>query len=253
MLRRAHHVLAFLVHFYVHSSPPSTNQSPIHVPASLAIPLVEVSRVLGIAPVLTFADTILWNYTLLDQSKPLSSENMTFQTLFTGTSDEIGFYHCCASIELRGVEALRIISSFQSMSNVHDEKSIAQTSDALSQLAKVIDELTSILQTVRCFCEPKVFYNAIRPWFRGSDAHGPGSPGWIFDGVEDSSKLELSGPSAGQSSMIHSLDVFLDVDHQMIKPRRKEPSEANKRADHTFMKRYIFIGYSRQTWSNNLF
>jgi indoleamine 2,3-dioxygenase len=231
-------VLSFLVHLYVHSIPPPTNPVPIHVPASLAVPLVTVSKVLGIAPILTFADTILWNYTLIDASKPLSATNMRFQTLFTGTEDENSFYHCCASIELRGVEALRVISSFLKMPSTSDDASIAKISEALTQVADVIKDLTTILQTVRCQCDPKVFYFQIRPWFRGSDANGPESPGWIFDGVEDSAGLELSGPSAGQSAMMHALDAFLDVDHTLTKPRKVAPSEQNKRADHSFMKRY---------------
>lgn len=48
--------LAFLVHYYVHSQPPRSQPGPVTVPKSLAIPLVKVSRLLGTAPVLTFAD-----------------------------------------------------------------------------------------------------------------------------------------------------------------------------------------------------
>jgi len=35
----------------------------------------------------------------------------------------------------------------------------------------------------------------------------------------------------------HALDVFLDVDHQLAKPRLPVPSAQNRRADHTFMMR----------------
>jgi len=35
----------------------------------------------------------------------------------------------------------------------------------------------------------------------------------------------------------HALDVFLDVDHQLAKPRLPAPSPQNHRADHTFMMR----------------
>ncbi|KDQ10601.1 hypothetical protein BOTBODRAFT_178074 [Botryobasidium botryosum FD-172 SS1] len=236
LLRRAHHVLAFLVHFYVHSTPPTPTQA-VHIPASLAVPLVTVSRVLGIAPILTFADTVLWNYALIDPTQPLSPTNMRFQTLFTGTQDETSFYLCCAQIELRGVPALRAISNYENLASIGDNDSLAKVACVLEDVAAVINDLTSTLQSVRCTCEPSVFYHAIRPWFRGSDASGPESPNWVFEGVEDSDRLDLSGPSAGQSSLMHSLDVFLDVDHSLEKPRLPAPSEQNQRADHKFMKR----------------
>ena len=51
------------------------------------------------------------------------------------------------------------------------------------------------------------------------------------------SKLDLSGPSAGQSSVMHALDLFLDIDHKLRQRRYPAPSEANKRADHGFMER----------------
>ncbi|QRV87994.1 indoleamine 2,3-dioxygenase [Ceratobasidium sp. AG-Ba] len=241
LLRRAHHVLAFLVHFYVHSTPPAQPAAPMRVPKSLAVPLVEVSRVLEIAPVLTFADTVLWNYALIDSSKPLSADNIRSQTLFTASNkaarDEQNFYLCCLGIEIRGIEALQIITKYQNMPSVSSPQAVAEIKSALSSLCSMINDLTSILTSVRCTCDPHAFYFAIRPWFRGSDAGGPNSPGWIFEGVGDSTDLELSGPSAGQSSLMHSLDVFFDIDHKLEKPRLPAPSEQNKKSDRTFMQR----------------
>ena len=199
-LRRAHHVLAFLVQFYMHSIPPSTRSERLVVPASLAVPLVTVSDRLGIAPILTFADTVLWNWALVDPSKQLSPENIRSQTLFTQGQAEHNFYVCCASIELRGVEALRIINDYNNIISTSEADVIDRIADSLRRLSRVVDDLTTILQSVRATCDPHAFYFDIRPWFRGSDANGPDSPGWVYEGVNPSRHLELSGPSAGQSS-----------------------------------------------------
>jgi indoleamine 2,3-dioxygenase len=199
-LRRAHHVLAFLVHWYMHSIPPSTRPERLLVPASLAVPLVAVSDLLGIAPILTFADTVLWNWAPVDPAKPLSPDNIRSQTLFTQGRDEHNFYVCCASIELRGVEALRILNDYNNLSSTDGPDAIDHIADSLRRLATVVDDLTTILKSVRATCDPHAFYFDIRPWFRGSDANGPDSPGWIYQGVNPSRHLELSGPSAGQSS-----------------------------------------------------
>lgn len=240
LLRRAHHVLAFLVHFYVHSTPPSEHQplastasssmqqQPSHqilIPRSLSLPLLKISRMLSIAPVLTFADSVLWNFEIIDEALPLERKNIRPLTLFTGGADEANFYGCCAEIELRGVEALRSIAGFydslpapQTPSSPLNEAQLDSIATCLKNVALVIDDLTTILQSVRQMCDPHAFYFAVRPWFRGSDAGGPESPLWVFEGAEEVDGMdvlgkELSGPSAGQSSIIHTLDAWLEVDH----------------------------------------
>jgi indoleamine 2,3-dioxygenase len=53
--QRAHHVLAFLVQFYVQSLPPRDANEflPIRIPRSLAIPFVDISKHLDIAPIVS--------------------------------------------------------------------------------------------------------------------------------------------------------------------------------------------------------
>ncbi|TFY56953.1 hypothetical protein EVJ58_g7329 [Rhodofomes roseus] len=96
-----------------------------------------------------------------------------------------------------------------------DTTALRRITTYLHTLAGVIRELTSILADVRKGCDPDVFYNEIRPWFRGADS-SDGKRKWVFQGIELDPTLreptELSGPSAGQSSLIHALDVFLGVD-----------------------------------------
>lgn len=228
-------VLSWLVHFYVHSLPPSNDD--VLVPKSLAIPLVAVSRSLGIAPVLTFADTVLWNCEPIDSSCPLSSNNFRIVNLFSGTEDERNFYIASAKAEFRGVEMLRIIDEFHSLPTYTDITTISKLSRDLNRLATIIGDISQIIQSVRPTCDPHVFYFDIRPWFEGSGAKGPTAPKWIYEGIEDSDKLDLSGPSAGQSSVMHALDLFLNIDHKLVEKRLPAPTERNKRADLGFMER----------------
>lgn len=207
--------MAWLVHFYVHSIPPSNRDASITVPKSIAVPLVAVSRVLGIAPVLTFADTVLWNCEPVDKSCPISLENIRPKYTFSDTDDERSFYIASARAEIRGIEILRIIDAFHSLPNMSDFTSISRVSRDLA----------------------RVFYWEIRPWFEGSDAKGPQEPGWVYEGVDMSEKLDLSGPSAGQSTVIHALDIFLGIDHKLQYRRSPAPSPENKRADRGFMAR----------------
>jgi indoleamine 2,3-dioxygenase len=60
LLRRAHLVLSFLAHFYIHSSHPAKTS----VPASISVPWARVSERLDMPPILTYATTVLWNWGL---------------------------------------------------------------------------------------------------------------------------------------------------------------------------------------------
>ncbi|RXW22348.1 hypothetical protein EST38_g3529 [Candolleomyces aberdarensis] len=238
--QRAHFVLAWLVSFYVHSMPPGPEDEksgPVRVPRSLAVPLTQVSRHLGLAPVLTFADTVLWNWEPIRPDMPLSPENIRFVNTFSGTDDEKNFYQASAQAELRGVEILRIIDDFNNLPSASDLTSISKISRDLTRLTGVIQDINEIITSVRSTCDPHVFYWDIRPWFEGCDAKGPDGPGWIYEGVDDAENLDLSGPSAGQSSVMHALDIFLDIDHKLEQRRYPAPSSENKRADHGFMER----------------
>lgn len=238
LLRRAHYVLAWLVHFYIHSQPPASDESPKKVPKALAVPLVEVSRHLGIAPVVTFADTVLWNCVSADPGQSLSMETLgsiRVINAFSGTDDERGFYISSAKAELRGIEMLRIFEEYRDLPNVDDLTTISKLSRDLVRLARIIDDISDIIQSVRTNCDPEIFYQFVRPWFVGSGA-GEGEARWIYEGVPESEQLDLDGPSAGQSSVMHALDIFLDIDHKH-RQNRYSASKTDKRVDRGFMDR----------------
>lgn len=111
-IRRAHHVLAWILHFYVHTQLPSPPPYKIYIPPPLAVPLLQVSTQLQLPPVLTYSDNVLYNWDFLhtspadDDIMQPSPDNLRCQTTFTSTPDEAAFYLTCARIELRGVAAL---------------------------------------------------------------------------------------------------------------------------------------------------
>ncbi|THH28503.1 hypothetical protein EUX98_g5681 [Antrodiella citrinella] len=235
LLQRAHLVLAWIVHFYAHSIE-KPNCSPLLIPRSIAMPLVAVSRELRIAPVLTFADTVLWNWDLIDPELPLSMDNIRYQNVFSGTDTERGFYTVSAAVELKGVEMLQIIESYMNLPNVTEPTAIVKIGRDLVALAKIVKELTEIFSSVRDAIDPEVFHWMCRPWWNGSSVKNS-QPGWIYEGVPNSASLDLAGPSAGQSSVMHALDIFLDIDHKLNQKRQPAPSETNKKAEQGFMER----------------
>ncbi|KAH9914873.1 Indoleamine 2,3-dioxygenase [Epithele typhae] len=220
LLRRAHCVLAWIMHFYVHTTPVS--EMSIHIPAPVTVPLLQVCAQLQLPPVLTYSDDVLYNWAF--KTAPAADGhfvpkdelyNLRCNTLFTGSRDEEEFYLSSARIELRGVEALSLMRVIMDEAFVNDAIAHRRITSYLTELAGVVRHCRQLLGAVRDGCDPSVFYNEIRPWFRGCDSDTRGRR-WVFDGLELDPTLkeptELSGPSAGQSSMIHALDIFLGVD-----------------------------------------
>ncbi|KAG5220725.1 Indoleamine 2,3-dioxygenase [Salix suchowensis] len=162
-------------------------------------------------------------------------ENIRSQDLFTGTKDEEEFYLCSARIELAGVEALSIIRDAMNEIFIGDSLAVRRITAYLSHLSMVIKRLKDLLMSVRDGCDPETYYTVVRPWFRGEDSD-PNKRRWIFEGMEQDSSLkqpvELSGPSAGQSSMVHALDLFLGI-------QNRTPSSIDKPAFLTRMLSYM--------------
>lgn len=234
-LRRAHHVLTFLLAFYAHTSPRPTEEeleahTPLVIPASLGVPLVSVSSQLRIAPVVTYADTVLWNWApespglgpllsapsvnLLSPPASKSSRALRCLTLFSGTSDETHFYLTSARIELAGARALGAMERTLDELFVGDSLAPARIARHLRSLAETIHECADLLTNMRDGCEPSVFYNDVRPWFRGGESW-PGGGGWVFEGVPagpDAERARWSiGASAGQSTLVHAFDGQFDL------------------------------------------
>jgi indoleamine 2,3-dioxygenase len=166
--RRAHHVLAYIVQYYIHSLPPRNTGSslpsppPIVIPAPIAIPFIASSRRLGIAPVVTYADTVLWNWEKIDPTLPLSRSNIRICDLFTGSLQEEHFFLTSARVEIRGWEALDAMESCVKEAE-SNPKSVSGIIQNLRRLSAAIDDITTILLDVRKGLDPDFFYNQFRP------------------------------------------------------------------------------------------
>ncbi|KIR43371.1 tryptophan 2,3-dioxygenase [Cryptococcus deuterogattii 99/473] len=250
-LRRAHLVLTFLAHFYVHTTPPpdpSAQKEPVPIPPCISIPLLAVSPLLGLPPILTYADTVLWNFRPVNPLiAPSASSNPPTDiiTTFTNTRSEEQFYLISALCEIAGAEALGLMRQSLDELFIADEKALRRLTVYLKKLATQIDRISDITMTLMNEVDPEEFYHLIRPWFRGGDADGPGSTGWDYLGLAadsagavagtheaESASTEgrrgklFSGPSAGQSSLIHAIDVFLTVDHSPTEEERRAAMDA---------------------------
>jgi indoleamine 2,3-dioxygenase len=222
LLRRSHVVLTFILHFYVHSIPPA---DPVSIPRSITLPLLRISKELDIPPILTYSDTVLYNWAF--KSKPESRDvvpeldNIRSPTTFTRLVDEEEFLLCSARIELRAVEILEMMRVTMDEIFLGDDTAVRRVTEHLNVITAALSEVKSLFLNVKKLCDPDIYYNEVRPWLRGEDSSDTKRK-WIFEGVDEDPDLrpptELSGPSAGQSSIIHAIDIFIGVDHQAKSP-----------------------------------
>lgn len=215
-LRRAHLVLAFMVQFYAHTTPPT---EPITIPRSLTVPLLGVSRELDHAPFVTYSDHDLHNWSLKDpngQDTVPMSDNIQSQLTLSGTPDEAGMYLVGLRMELKGAEALELLRLSTIEIEAGNNIDVDRITTYLTQTTKVIEELKGILMTTKELVRSEIFFNDIRPWLVGADADKWGRK-WVWEGkeeVENSEQMltKVSSPTAGQSPLIPTLDAYLGIE-----------------------------------------
>ena len=99
---------------------------------------------------------------------------------------------------------------------VGDNTALRRITYHLQRLSIVIKDLAKLLADVQQGCDPEFFYSQIRPWLKGQDS-SPAAIKWVFEGIDEDPAFvqptELSGPSAGQGSLISALDIFLGISH----------------------------------------
>jgi indoleamine 2,3-dioxygenase len=148
---------------------------------------------------------------------------------FTGVFDEAWFYLVPVVIDYHGSSIINSILSAQKAILTHDLESVVQN---INHIATRISELIPILKRMYERCDPQVFWRRVRAYSGGSKNSERFPNGIFYEGVLDSDhhvNLEMTNPpellgtwraypgaSAGQSPLIHTIDVALSIEHQPI-------------------------------------
>lgn len=204
---RAHVLLCYLGQGYVWMSGQAGLVNKI--PRKLAIPWVAVSDRIGMKPVITFASSVLYNFRLLDPSKPIDMQNLHTIQSFTGTNDENWFFMVHVCVEVAAAPGLDAMArTFQYM-EAGDHASICKYLKEVQMSIKGMDREVSRMYDG---CNPKTFFVVIRPFVAGFKDLDAFPEGIIYEGV-DPKPREYHGASAAQSSSIYAFDMFLGTRH----------------------------------------
>ncbi|KAJ3331871.1 hypothetical protein HDU76_002010, partial [Blyttiomyces sp. JEL0837] len=237
--QRAYVVLTFIAQSYIWGK----NEQPEEVvPAVLAVPWCQVCEHLDLRPIVSYAAVELYNFKLLDPSEPWDLSNLSILHTFSGGMDEAWFYLVSLAIESAGglsvpaiVECLKAVESGD----------LAKLYRNLNVMAEGIDEINKILVRMYEKNDAHVFFNRVRPFFNGWEKCEDLPNGVLYESVQASARGvpngfpsqsplppgtygKYAGGSAGQSSLLHVLDVALGINHHPTRTHDlPTPSNAN--------------------------
>jgi indoleamine 2,3-dioxygenase len=156
-------------------------------------------------PIVHYASMMLHNWTRLDRDQPVSADNARMQVQFLGGVDEDWFFIGSLGVELAGAPLIPVLHGAATSSHSLGDEQLA---DLLAKIAAGIVPVTTALDRMIDWCDPHAFYLRVRPYLSGWPA-----PGVVYQGVSDKPQIHVGG-SAGQSSLIQSIDAVLGVDHK---------------------------------------
>lgn len=204
-------ILTMIVNRYIWCTGVQDAKNHAIIPAIIAVPLFLVAEKLGIVIALTHASVDLWNWHLIDSTKPFSLENIEVNHTMTGNKSEAWFYMIMIAIEGISGDSLHIMSH---MHKYFDNKELIE--QWLIILQDNITKITRIIKKMYDHCDPEFFFNNLRIYLSGSGNNN--LPNGVILNLESLDRHDLviryDGGSAAQSSLIQSFDEFFSVKHE---------------------------------------
>ncbi|PNJ34722.1 IDO2 isoform 1 [Pongo abelii] len=205
--RLAHLVLSFLTMGYVWQE--GEAQPAEVLPRNLALPFVEVSRNLGLPPILVHSDLVLTNWTKKDPDGFLEIGNLETIISFPGGESLHGFILVTALVEKAAVPGIKALVQATNAILQPNQEALLQ---ALQQLRLSIQDITKTLGQMHDYVDPDIFYAVIRIFLSGWKDNPAMPAGLRYEGVSQE-PLKYSGGSAAQSTVLHAFDEFLGINH----------------------------------------
>ncbi|XP_060237477.1 indoleamine 2,3-dioxygenase 2 isoform X2 [Meriones unguiculatus] len=205
--RLAHLVLAAITMGFVWQEGETQPQKVL--PRTLAIPFVEVSRNLGLPPILVHSDLVLTNWTKRNPEGPLEISNLETIISFPGGESLQGFVLVTVLVEKAAAPGIKALVQGVEAILRHSRETLLQ---ALQQLKLSMQDITRTLAQMHDCVDPDIFYSVIRIFLSGWKDNPAMPEGLVYEGVA-TEPLRYSGGSAAQSSALQAFDEFLGIRH----------------------------------------
>ena len=198
--------LSFIAHAYIWGG-----ESPQRIlPEVIAKPWVKLSKYLGRPPILSYASYCLDNWYKIDQSEPISLDNVALINNFLGGVDEDWFVTIHVCIEDAASDA---IDSACKLSSLNEKNKVNDFSKHLRTIRDSLKKVNHIFAKMPEKCDPYVYYHRVRPYIFGTKNNPDLKQGLIYENQFDNKSQFYRGETGAQSSIIPLLDGALGITH----------------------------------------
>nr|XP_020635915.1 indoleamine 2,3-dioxygenase 2 [Pogona vitticeps] len=204
----AHLVLSFITTGYVWQE--GEKECAKVLPRNLAIPFVEVSRLLGLPPILVHTDCALVNWKKKDPHGSLEIENLEPILCLPGGESTKGFILITFLVEKAAAPGIKAMVQAISALVQPDNRRLEE---ALEEMANALREMTQVLKKTHDYVDPVVFYGVLRIFLSGWKDNPALPEGLVYEGVSEK-PLAYAGGSAAQSTTLHAFDELLGIQHR---------------------------------------
>ncbi|XP_041089394.1 indoleamine 2,3-dioxygenase 1-like [Polyodon spathula] len=205
--RLAHLALGFITMGYVWQE--GVKHPSKVLPRSLAVPYCEISELLGLPPILVYADSVLANWKRKDPNGPVEIRNLDTIFTFPGGDCARGFFLVSLIVEMAAATGIKAIATALNSMPLHDTSSLH---GALLDIAKSLNKMREAFKLMHDNVDPGDFYGQLRTFLHGWRDNLLLPEGMLYEGVWEEPK-HYSGGSAAQSSAIQCFDEFLGIRH----------------------------------------
>lgn len=222
-IRRARMIYSFAASAYVY--PPGEEPAKI-ISAGIAVPLIELSRKLGMPPIMSYTDYALNNWRRKDPREAIEVGNLELLQKFSDIPDEAGFILPHVEIEAEAGQGLDAITKAKKAVQRNDPWAVATE---LYVIGNSLRDMHATLGRIQESCSPEVYYHSVRPYLFGFK-------GVMYEGAHGlrNRRRTLRGETGAQSSVVPSFVAALGIKHKAA----SDTGEKNPLLPHMRVMRY---------------
>lgn len=203
IVERAFQIYAHLANAYVWCEEDNPTDN---IPEGVAVPLVELSKIVERPPIIPYASTALSNFERIDPKGEIVVENLRCIQKLIDIQDESWFHLIHVEIEAHAgsISQACILATLAIEQN--DTKTIETE---LLKIPRAFNKMIATFKRMFEKCSPDIYFHTLRPYLFGfTDI--------VYIGVEEfkGKPQTYRGESGAQSTVIPAIQAFLGLRHE---------------------------------------
>lgn len=182
------------------------------LPKNIAVPLVEVSKKIGAAPFMEFAQSYaLYNWTRKDRSKGLEYSNLELIRAFENSPHEAGFILVHVAMV---AHSGKLVSSVLDIFEAARTKNRSEFDSSLEELLAVMKQINNVMETMWNRSSAAA-YNSFRAYIMGTKNQPMFPRGVIYEDCYGGEPQFYRGESGANDTIIPTCDNLLQITGRM--------------------------------------